>query len=710
MEEECFSAKWIAPQNTNTLPIMRKTFHVEKEPETAEVFISGLGLFELHINGKKAHDTYFEPGESVSEKTVFYNIFDVKDYLHCGENEITVYLGNGFYYNPPAKNDRLNREPEIMGEYMLLCQLEIDGKVALISDENWECSDNPITESVWLGGETFDSRIDVIFDKKVKVVDNFPFGKLKKRIHPPVKAIKTIYPVKSTKLDNGNTLIDFGMNFAGTYIFKGQAKKDQKVYFWFSEILNDKGHIDQKDFWGKIYDTYIFADNEPIEYSPKFVYHGYRYIEVEGIECDESNFVGIMLHCNNPKISNIETDNETIKSIHNIITRSIEDNMQSVLTDCPHREKLGWTEVYHLLFSTINYNYDCKDFYKKLIFDLIDAQKENGSIPSIVPSFTRGIKTHALRDNSDDDTPNDPSWCGALIFTAYQYYKFYGDKDLLETAYSYMQKYIEYISTFSCEHLLASQNLNRDLGDWMSIDAPSVSFVVSCVYYRLFETMSEISKIINKDDVYAEEKELIKNAINNKYFTNETYDNDSQSAIVLALSYDIADEKNKEKLAKQLAKKVIENDYTLTVGEVALKPFFDVLCENGYGDVAYKALIKAYGTFAKSHTTLPESWSGKYSQNHAMLGAGDSFFFEHIAGIQNVGIAFDKVNLSPIFPNDIIDYSMKINTKNGKINIHWKRENEKIILNCEHNSRIQIELCSSEKDIVFNETIKNEQF
>ena len=704
MNNKIFSAKWITSPNTNTLPIMRKIFYIENEFDIAEIFISGLGLFELYINGKKAHNTYFEPGESVYEKTVFYNNFDVTQFLHQGKNEITVYLGNGFYHNPPSKTDKLNREPEIMGDYMLLCQLELDGRVALISDENWDCGDSPITESVWLGGETYDSRIDIIFDKKVKVVDKFPFGKLKKRIHPPVKPIKTIYPVMSTKLDNGNTLIDFGINFAGTYIFKGKAEKDTIVNFWFSEILNNNGHIDQRDFWGKIYDTYIFADENPIEYSPKFVYHGFRYIEVEGIDCDESNFVGVMLHCDNPQISNLETDNERINSIHRVITRSIEDNMQSVLTDCPHREKLGWTEVYHLLFSAINYNYDCKKFYKKLIFDLIDAQKENGSIPSIVPSFTRGIKTHALRDNSLDDTPNDPSWCGTLIFAAFEYYKYYGDKEVLETAYPYMQKYIEYISRYSCDHLLPSENLNRDLGDWMSTDAPSVSFVVSCVYYRLYETMSEIAKIINKNDDYTEEKEMIKNAINSKYCVNGIYDNDSQSAVALTLSYGIAEKENRVKLASHLKEKVIENNCVLTVGEVALKPFFDVLCEYGYEDVAYKALIKAYGTFTKTHTTLPESWSGKYSQNHAMLGAGDSFFFEHLAGIKNKGLAFEKVELKPYFPDDINSFSLKMKTPNGQINIHWERK-DKVVFTCEHSGEIEVSFPENYGNIVFNEKL-----
>ena len=695
MNNKIFTAKWIAPENTSSLPTLRKIFSIEQEFETAEIFISGLGLFELYINGQKAHDTYFEPGESVYEKTVFYNVFNVKSFLHEGENEITVFLGNGFYHNLASKTDRLNREPEIIGEYMLLCQLEINGRVCVQSDESWECADSPITESVWLGGETYDSRLKSQFDKRVKVIKEFPLGKLIKRVQPPIKAIKKIYPIKSNKLDNGNILIDFGMNFAGTYIFKGNATKNTRVNFWFGEVLDERGHVDQRDFWGKIYDTYIFSDEEEIEYSPKFVYHGFRYIEVEGMTVDTSNFIGIMLHCNNPEVSILKTDNKSVMAIHNLITRSIEDNMYSVLTDCPHREKLGWTEVYHLLFTTIAYNYNCKEYFRKLIYDLMDAQKENGSIPSIVPSFTKGIKTHALRTNSDDDTPNDPSWCGALIFTAYQYYLFYGDKELLEAAYPFMQKYLRYVSTLSCRHFLPAENLNRDLGDWMSTDAPSVSFVVSCVYYRLYDTMVKVAEILGKTDDYITEREMIRDAINRKYYINGTYDNDSQSAITLAIAYGTAGKVIRKDLASRLAAKVKLNNYILTVGEVALKPFFDVLCEYGYEDVAYKAILKAYGVFAETHTTLPESWSGKYSQNHAMLGAGDSFFFEHLAGIQNVGVAFDKVKLCPVFPKDINDYYVDLQTKSGRINIYWKRENGKIIFEYAHDKSIEVKICNN---------------
>lgn len=690
MNEKLFKASWITPIGVDGLPVLQRKFHIESNIKAADIFISGLGLFELYINGKKAHDTYFEPGESVYEKTVYYSKFDVKKFLHKGENEITVHLGNGFYHNVPAKSDRLNRTPKISGEYMLLCQLEITdefGKsITVCSDKDWKCSKSKITESVWLGGEEYDDRTEYDFSNTVAVVNSVPF-KLKPRIIAPIKAIEIIKPVSSTHLKNGNTLIDFGMNFAGTYIFKGKAEPGTKVNFYFGEITNADGTVSQKDFWGKIYDTYIFAENKKIEYTPEFVYHGFRYIEVEGYDAKANDFTGIMLHCDNRSVSKLHTDNEQLRAIHNLIRRSIEDNMQSVITDCPHREKLGWTEVYHLLFSTVSYNFDTEDYYKKLIYDLIDAQKDNGSIPSIVPPFTTGIKTHALR-NGADDTPNDPAWCGAIIFAAYQHYLFYGDKEFLKYVYPYMKKYLKYISSLSVNHLLPCENLNRDLGDWMAVDPPSVTFAVSCTYFRLYSVMDKIAEALNTNDDFFTEKEQIKNAVNKAYYHNGYYDNNSQSANALALAYGLTDEKS---VFDSLLNAIKENDYRLTVGEVALKPLFDVLCGHGHTDAAYKIFKNAYGGFAETHTTLPESWSGKYSQNHAMLGTGDSFLFEHIAGIQNTGIAFDKVTINPYFPDDINRLSLTLTTKNGNISVEWHRQNNDIILNCTHDKRISVD-------------------
>ncbi len=669
---DSLSAKWITPKKRINLPVFQKSFELNSSIKKAKAQISGLGLFELYINGKKVHDTYFEPGESVYENTVYLCEFDITRFLVKGENTVTVHLGNGFYHNDKNQSERLNRTPKILGEYMLLCQIDItytDGSTqTVITDESWLCSKSKITESVWLGGEAYDDRIEYDFSLPVKVIA-FPFGTLKKKYFPSVKAMKTITPVSSFKNKNGNTVIDFGQNFAGTYLFLASAPSGTRVDFYFGEVLNEDGSVNQKDFWGKIYDTYIFGDT-PASFTPKFVYHGFRYIEVIGLEVDKTDFIGIMLHTDNKPVSEIHCDNKTVSHIHSVITRSIEDNMQSVFTDCPHREKLGWTEVYQLLFTTIAYNYDVKDYYKKLLFDLADAQAENGSIPSIVPPFTQEIKEHALREGSDL-TPNDPSWCGSIILAGLKYYKFYGDKDLLKSLYPYMKKYLAYLDTLSEDYLLPSENLNRDLGDWMAKEPPSVTFVVSCVYYKLYKVMAEIAAIINEPDLYSETAEIIKSAVNQHFYKNGFYDNNSQSANALALAYGLTDRKE---VFENLLNAVIKNDYRLTVGEVALKPLFDVLCHNDRRDIAYKVFINAYAPLCENRTTLPESWDGRYSQNHAMLGAGDTFLFEHIAGIKNEGVAFDKYSLNPYLPEDINELLLFFNSPCGEIKICLKQK------------------------------------
>ena len=682
--------------------MFKKTFTVKECVHSAVLRISGLGMYEAYINGKKVHDTYFEPGESVYEKTVYYNVFNVGSLIKKGKNDIVVWIGNGFYHNEKNTDDRLNRAPEIIGERMLACQLEIltaYDMTVIESDESWLCSDSPVVSSNWLGGEVYDDNVVPCWSSHAQFAKK-PLFRMKRKEYPSVIEYEKIMSVSAKILENGNTLIDFGKNFAGTYIFSAKAPRGTRINFYFSEVLNDDGTVNQKDFWGKIYDTYIFGNSENISYTPKFVYHGFRYIEIEGLCVDVSNFIGIRLHCGNKRISYLKTDNKTVNKIHRIISNSLEDNMQSVITDCPHREKLGWTEVYQLLFSTYAFNFDLKDYYKKLLFDLADAQREDGSIPSIVPPFTKGIKVHALRQGKDD-TPNDPSWCGAIILAAYEYYRFYGDRDILQQLYPYMQKYLSYISSLSVNHLLPVENLNRKLGDWMSCDSPDVTFILSSVYYRLYDTMSKIAEIINADNIFENEKHLIKNEINTAYFNGRYYDNNSQSANAVALAYGICAKKNEAAVFDSLLNSVIKNDCRLTVGEVALKPLFDMLCKFGKGNIAYKVLINAYSDFTKSKTTLPESWDGRFSQNHAMLGVGDSFFFEHLAGI-SYSAGFEKIMLNPYFPDDINAFSLDLKTPEGQINISWERKEEGICYLCNHDKNICVIFNG---DCIFSENI-----
>lgn len=192
--------------------------------------------------------------------------------------------------------------------------------------------------------------------------------------------------------------------------------------------------------------------------------------------------------------------------------------------------------------------------------------------------------------------------------------------------------------------------------------------------------MAEIADVINEPDFYSETAKIIKDAVNRSFYKKGYYDNNSQSANALALAYGLTDSSD---VFENLVKSIVDNNYRLTVGEVALKPLFDVLCCNGRQDVAWELFLNAYAPLCENRTTLPESWEGKYSQNHAMLGAGDAFLFEHIAGIRNTGTAFDSISFNPYLPEDINELSLSYDSPGEKIRIHLTRDNGKIIKHIE---------------------------
>lgn len=717
-----WTAKWIGNKERGiSLPVFIKEFMVDRQISRAMVYISAPGMYELHINGTKASETFFEPGETCYDKKVFYSSHDVNSLLSMGNNTLFVYLGKGFYYNTPVEN-RFNRTPKAWGELMLWCQLEIEfhdgSKMVLGTDETWLTADGPLMESCWLGGEDYDARMmKHLFDSSVwrnaDAVTELPFERIEARKYPPVKIAETFRPISIIHLENGDYTVDFGTNFAGTYQFCTSAKTGQKVYFYPAENINEDGSVNQdstKFGIHKIYDTYTFAGSTREVYMPKFVYHGMRYLQISGIEVTEDMICGYSLRCSNEAAGKIETSNSDINSINKIINRSISDNMLHVMTDCPHREKLGWLEVPHLLYNTIADNYNIAAYARKITADICDAQWANGSVPSIVPPYTTGLKEHALR-NGTDTTPNDPIWCGAIIMIPFYSYKRYGDTVLLKNTYPAMDAYMHYLSSLSEEYLIQSASLNRDLGDWVALEETSVTFAVSCMYYQLAHTMAAISAVLDcpdKEICYSSLAEKIKKAIHKTFFHADTitYDTGSQTANALPLFLKIAPEGDRRELLQNIIRGVKANGYHFTTGEFGMNPLLSVLSENGYCELVYRMLLNntppSYKYFIDlSKTSLPETWTGDWSQNHCILGHGGGWLYEYLAGIRNDGIAFDKIIIDPYFPPDMKWLSVKLETPKGPVSLAWTRENEMITLKISIpvNSIAKIILPSNEVDV-----------
>lgn len=699
------------PDSATGLPIFAKSFSVSGEIKKARAYASGLGLFEMNINGQKATDAFFEPGETNFDKTAFYVTYDITDKLVQGENAIGVYIGKGFYYNPPSP--KYNRSPKIWGPLMLLAQIEIeyaDGhKQVINTDESWKLSTGPIIESCWLGGEDYDARKEKDgFDRpgydysgwtNASIQNELPFKKLIAKMYPSLKVVEEIQkqPVITNPL-SGRYVVDFSMNFAGTFSFTASFPAGTTVQFWPGETLNANGTVSQGSTGSPIYDTYTFKGDGVETYIPKFVYHGFRYLEIRNIPSAPTPdmFKGMIIRCDNEQVGDFNTSSPEINQVHQLITRSISDNMYNVLTDCPHREKLGWIEVNQLLFDSMANNFDISAWMQNTSNNMMDAQKDYGSIPAIVPPLTVGHNEHALRPGPDD-TPNDPTWCGSHILVPWYSYLYYGNLEQLKIAYDSMDFYMDYLGSLAAKtepkYILENKDLNRDLGDWGSFAGTSVTFVVSCTYYQLADVMSKISDLVGNTEGFEKYSQLaqgVKDAINARFLNKATqsYDTNSQTANALPVYLGIVPEEYKQGVIENLANNVRSRDYHLTSGEVGLKPALVVLSENGYADLAYKMVANktqpSYYYFVTiGKTSLPEAWNGGASQNHCMLGHGEGWLYQYLGGIRNVGIGYDKSEIGPYIPEDLTSSDVSTATPYGKIRSAWTRDGYNLSLHAE---------------------------
>jgi alpha-L-rhamnosidase len=696
------------------LPVFGKSFTTkDKKIESARVYASGLGLFEMYVNGEKATDAVLEPGETNFDKKAFYVTYDITDKIVCGENAVGVYMGKGFYYNPSVSG-RYNRSPKIWGPLMFTSQIEIvysDGeKDTVMTDGSWRYTYGPVRECVWLGGEDYDANYEIenfataecdmsTWGKCITVPESdYPFETLEAKMYPSIKPVAEVKPESVTEITNSDGtksyVVKFERNFAGLYTFTADLPKGTTVTFRPAEHIKADGTVNQSStvMWGSsgtIYDTYTSAGNGEYTYMPKFVYHGAQYLQIEGMPyaVTDDMITGYVLRCDNEEAGSISSSDGNVTKLHEMITNSISDNMFNVITDCPHREKLGWLEVPNLLYNSIADNFNIAAYMEKISDDMIEAQKENGSVPSIVPPLTVGKSEHALRNNSDDDTPNDPTWCGAEIMVPWYSYTTYGNMSQLKKAWPSMQKYFDYLTSMAVksntEYILESGDLNRDLGDWMSLESTSVTFVVTCTYYSLAKTMAQTAEVIGKDaGKYENTAENIKNAINEKFFDEgaASYDTGSQTANALPLYLGLVPEGYETRVAKNLADKVADNSYHLSSGEVGLRAVFDELSEYGYSDYAYKMIMNEtapsyYYFVSQGKTTLPEEWNGGASQDHCMAGHGEGWLYEYLGGIRNGSVAYKDIIIDPYIEESLDFYEARIKCIYGEIISKWSKEN-----------------------------------
>jgi hypothetical protein len=696
----------------NKTLMARREFTVQPSLKRAIVNISGLGHYELTINGKKAGENLLSPGWTTYHKTCLYDTYDITKLLRDNaENTAGIILGNGMYN---VRSERYVKLESPFRPLMVICRIMLeyaDGHTEwVVTDRQWKLfADGFITFSNIFGGEDCDARIASRmkgwdapgFDDR-SWIPAFPVAgwsaTLKGASHaaPPLKAFETLTPLRITSIKPGMAVYDLGQNVSLMPRIRVHGNKGDRVKLVPSELINADGTINkascirgQLDNW---WQYTLNGDSGGEEWFPKFFYQGCRYLQVELLPAEEGGefpsvdaLEGVVVHTSSPVAGEFSCSNEMFNRIHTLIRWAQRSNLVSVITDCPHREKLGWLEQYHLNGPALRYGFDLARLYQKTFGDMADAQTPEGLIPDIAPEYV--IFSGGFRDS--------PEWGSTVILAAWQQYEWTGDMTVFHRYYPVMCRYADYLRKQAKDGIL-----QHGLGDWYDIGpkSPGISqltpipLTATATFYADLKTLAAIAGLLDKTDDaarYAAEAEEVRKAYNKAFFNEEkgVYATGSQCANAISLVFGLADPKDRRSVLDAIVNDVKEKG--LTAGDVGYRYLLRALADEGRSDVIYamnnQAVKPGYGyQLAQGATSLTEAWAGNRgsSQNHFMLGQLNEWFYHDLAGISADVHApgFKNIIIRPQ-PVDGVYWAKAVyQSPRGQVAVSWKKTDCRLTL------------------------------
>lgn len=687
------------------VPLFRREFELKKKIKEATLYISGLGQYEASVNGQKVGNSFLTPGWTDYNKTVLYDLYDVTKMLREGKNAIGAIVGNGFFN---INRERYRKLVIAQGNPMMIAQLRVrfdDGtEQVIVSDDNWKTVPSPITFTSLFGGEDYDARLeqpgwnqpnfdDQSWQKPVLVTP--PSGKLTREKDYPVEVMQEFEPKKVRKLADGSYLVDFGQNASGIIGLKVKGKKGQEVRLTQSELISGDGEPNQTATGKPNYLTYILKGEGIESWHPRFTYTGFRYVKIEGAvpdsvagEGSEATLIGIRaLHTRNsaPQTGAFSCSNDLFNRTFNLINWAIKSNLQSVLTDCPHREKLGWLEQTHLMGSAVHFNFDLYQLYSKQVNDMMEAQTADGLVPDIAPEYV-------LFDGGFRDSPE---WGSAAVILPWMIYKWYGDISVMQKAWPMMMRYVEHLKSKSDNEILSF-----GLGDWYDLGPkhPGVaqltpeSLTATAIYFYDVKLLAEMAGVLQKTDeksqlsAWADE---IKTAFDAKFFNPETgvISTGSQTAMAMPWCVGLVDQQYKGKVMQNLVDSIQANNKALTAGDVGFHFLVEALSKGGQSQLLYEMNnrddVPGYGyQLKKGATSLTESWPAleNVSNNHLMLGHLMDWFYSGLGGISQTdnSVAYKEIVIKPEMVGDLTWVKTSYQSPYGEIRSNWQKSGKDI--------------------------------
>ena len=714
LDQSDWKAKWIGNKDNikpefgqkNPAIYFRKSFEINDKAKNARVYISGLGYYELYINGKKVGDHVLSPNQTNYDrrqaktvdnalpvdvehmkKRVLYETFDIGSYLQKGKNTIVAILGNGWY----RQTDKEEYLPLTFDTPRMIAQFEIelaDGtKQLLVSDESWKMTDKgAITDNSVYVGEIYDARLEdpgiykTGFDdsqwKQAKIVRS-PEGRLCAQMAPPDRIVAEIKPVKISEVRKGVYRYDFGRMFSGWVKLKAQSTKgDSLKLTYFEDYGNNYG---QKDI-------FILNGNGQEEWQPRFTWHAFSYVEISGSSQPFTldNVMGYEVNTDVKTAGSFNCSNELFNTISQQFVITQLGNMHGgVPSDCPHRERRGYTGDGQIAAQAAIYALDMRSFYTKWVDDMADAQNTiNGYVPNTVP-FTGG--------------GGGVAWGSSYIIMPWYMYLYYGDISVVKKHFSGMKNYVEYLKNRTGKNGLIYIDPKEvwDLGEWVPPVKTVIprEFVASAYYYYNITLLSKMAKVIGKEsdvDYLDNLANKVKKAFNQKYLDKikNSYSIGYQGANVFPLAFGLVPKEHELAVFNTLVKHIITNTKGhFDTGMMATPYALEVLTKHGRPELAYTLMNQHdYPSFGYNiehgATTLWETWDGKASHDHPMFGSVTAWFYQALGGIMPDASTpgFKHIVIKPSVINELDYANTSYPSVYGEIMSNWKLEDNKLIM------------------------------
>jgi len=720
---EGWKARWISPpweqqKDECDHPYVRKQFALKQNGKiaTARAYITGMGIYELFVNGRRIGDEIFAPYCNTYDAWVQYQTYDITEALCNGENAIGVMLANG--WSKGRFGTFGSRNMPYTRRFSLICEVHVtyeDGGTEVVcTDDSWLAKPSPVLYDNMYDGVIYDANKEVPTWCEVGLTETDwqpmllknpdELGELTARLSPAVKCMEEIKPIALINTPAGEKVLDMGQNMVGWLRVRINAPKGTKITITHGEILQHDNFYTENLRGAKQQYIYISDGTEKIV-EPRFSFYGFQYAKVEGIDDIRlEDFTGCVIYSELETTGNITTSDRRVNRLFQNAMWGQKGNFLDVPTDCPQRdERMGWTGDTQVFAGTAMYNMDSYAFYVKFMYDLYKEQRFcGGLVPSTVPLFVqrRPIET------GDSATGGGCAWSDCATIVPWEVYIHSGDNAIVKNQYQSMKDWVDWI-TRKCERdetgYLWTEGFH--FGDWLALDGPknsegrpgsfggtSTAYLASAYYRYSSMLLSKAAALLGRSEHqkrYAELSENVRKAIQEEYFTPDgKLTINTQTAHVIAIQFDLVD--NKAEMVAGLKKLLLENNMHLTTGFIGTPFLCRVLSNYDESENAYHLFFNEdYPSWlypvSKGATTIWERWNsvgpdglvsdtGMNSLNHYAYGSIAEWMYRDMCGINPVESApgYKKILLKPE-PNKRLEFAnAQVNTAMGLVKCGWK--------------------------------------